>query len=271
MYVRVKIMSITETKLEELVRGETDESELDDEDVASAVEGHRALQQRLQTAFNSVRPGIHTFVRIQSAVSSAGIQPPSDVRHTRPFPRWHVAVSAAAMVLVVLGAAMLLGPGANPPTEPGSAPGKIAQAVLAHIHSETASHPAHPSEDWTELRGYLAETTGIAPRRVSGSRLRLVGGSRTELFGESAASYVMQTPQGPVTVVVMRMHPDRLNFDHCREVDARRLWACGFREYRMVAVRVGKLTYCCIGKLDHDKLSQILLPLLNTTTSTATR
>ncbi|MFW5732607.1 MAG: hypothetical protein ACOCZU_05290 [Planctomycetota bacterium] len=264
-------MSITDVELEELVEGEADVSEVDNDRIRMAVEGHRALRRRIREAFDSQRPGIGLFVRVQSAVSAAGVNPPREHGEiVLRFPRWGVVASAAAMVLLVLSAAYLLAP--EPKAAPVSAgQGKIAQAVLAHIHTETSSHPTHPSSDWSDVRGYLAEQTGIRPRKISGSSLRLVGGSRTEFMGESAASYVFQTPEGPLTVVIMRTSPEKLNFDHCRPVDAGRLWACGFRDSRMVAVRVGDLTYCAIGKFDHDRLSELLRPLMTPSSPRASR
>jgi hypothetical protein len=266
-------MSISDVELEDLVEGDVDIATVEDEQIRQAVEGHRAMRRRLGTAFHSTRPGLALFVRIQSAVTAAGVKPAAESprEQTLTLPRWGIAVSAAAMVLVVLAAAILFRPDNSRPVTAGSSPGKVAQAVLAHIHTETSSHPAHPSDDWSDVRGYLAETTGIAPRLISGSRLQLVGGARTEFLGESAASYVLQTSRGPVTIVVMHAHPSRLNFDRCRQVDTGRVWACGFRQSRMVAIRVGDLTYCAIGKFDHDRLSDLLLPLLQTTTARSRR
>ncbi len=263
-------MSITYVQLEELVEGEADTSEVDNDRIRMAVEGHRALRRRIRGAFESQRPGIGLFVRVQSTVSAAGAASPREHGEVvLRFPRWGVVASAAAMVLMVLSAVYLLAPDPQAPVSAGQ--GKIAQAVLAHIHTETSSHPTHPSSDWSDVRGYLAEQTGIRPRKVSGSSLQLVGGSRTEFMGEAAASYVFQTPEGPLTVVVMRTSPEKLNFDHCRRIHAGQFWACGFRDSRMVAVRVGDLTYCAIGKFDHDRLSELLRPLLTPTSSRAAR
>ncbi len=264
-------MSMTDVQLEEFVEGEADISNVDSDEIRLAIEGHRALRRRLREAFETHRPGLGLFVRVQSAVSEAGVCPPGgDHEIVLRFPRWGIVASAAAMVLVVLSAAYMFAPA--PQAAPVSAgQGKIAQAVLAHIHKETSSHPIHPSSDWSDVRGYLAEHTGIRPRRVSGSSLQLIGGSQTEFFGESAASYVFQTPEGPVTVVVMRAPPEKLNFDRCHRIDDSRLWACGFRDSRMVALRVGDLTYCAIGKFDHDRLSELLRPLMTPTSSRLAR
>ncbi len=250
-------MDLTDEKLEDLVRGEGGCEVLDPE-TQTIVTDHRRLRNRLRAACYSQSPDpalafrVHGAIREAMGESSEGTQP----SRIRSF--WPAAASAAAVLLVVLAARTLL-------FSPQSAPGgqnKVSQAILAHIHEEHSEfgRPSIPFRRREQFIRAIKAATGLTPVLPTSQLYPIRGGGAPIFFGEHAAAYVLGTPHGEVTVIVMRQKPDTLDFDHCWPVDGGqvRTWACGFKTDKMVARRIGGLTYCVVGRLTHSQLSSIL-------------
>ena len=251
------MMDLSYEQLEDLVRAEGIPAMLDDGS-RRRVTLHRVVRNRLRSACFSQRPAEGFSFRVHAAVREAMGSPLDAAPRRRVYTLWPAVISAAAVLLVVIVARPLL---LSPP--PGSAgQNKVTQAVLAHIHEEHSLY-GRPSIPFTRREQFLREiksTTGLTPVLPGQGRTEILGGGAPIFFGEHAAAYVLKTSDALVTVVVMRRPPDTLNFDHCWTIedgDGRR-WACGYKTEKMVARRIGDLTYCAIGRLTHQQLSDIL-------------
>lgn len=79
--------------------------------------------------------------------------------------------------------------------------------------------------------------------------------------GEHVGSYVVDTPRGPISIIVMPQAPEALGMRGKVEAGGKTYWTGAFAHNNMVAVRIGAYTYCAVGAVPHDLLTQILLDL----------
>ncbi|MFP4052444.1 MAG: hypothetical protein ACLFV7_01105 [Phycisphaerae bacterium] len=229
-----------------------------DPETQRIVTEHRTLRNRLRAACYSQSPDPGLVFRIHASIREAEGNSTEGIRPGRMRSFWPAVASAAAVLLVVFAARTLL-------VTPRPAPGgqaKVTQAVLAHIHEEH-SELGRPSIPFLQREQFVREikaATGLTPLVPDSDRFTIRGGGAPIFFGEHAAAYVLGTPHGEVTVVVMRREPRALNFDHCWPVADQdgRMWACGFQAEKMVARRIGELTYCAVGRLTHEQLSAVV-------------
>jgi hypothetical protein len=156
------------------------------------------------------------------------------------------------------------GASAASPWSTSANPASAAQAELVRIHTGNlaAHHPFYTEADPAKLADYLKTQLGFepaAPRVGQGMAIR--GCCLAHFKGEHVGSYVVDTPRGPISIIVMPQAPEGLGMHEKLQAGGKTFWADSFARNSMVAVRIGNYTYCAVGEVPHDLLTQVLLDL----------
>jgi hypothetical protein len=217
----------------------------------------RAICARLRASFALVHADAALAERLRGAGdlrAAAGHARPSKVHHLSRF-AWATLAAAAAVILIAVPAVIYLTT-ANPAS--------AAQAELVKIHAGNLAphHEFFTEADPAKLADYLKTQLGFepaAPRVGQGMAIR--GCCLAHFKGEHVGSYVVDTPRGPISIIVMPQAPEALGMHEKLQAGGKTFWADSFARNSMVAVRIGNYTYCAVGEVPHDLLTQILLDL----------
>jgi len=221
----------------------------------------KAVRERLQSAFGSVHASPALADRIRGALADAGGSAAAERPVRRPV-IWHLprlawaGVAAAAAVLVVAIPVILY------LTAPESA--SAAQAELARIHAGNlaANHKVFSDADPARLADYLKTQLGFEPATPKlGQGMAMRGCCVAHFKGRAVGSYVVETPRGPLSIIVVPQEPQAMGMTEHAEAGGKAFWTGAFARNSMVAVRLGGYTYCAVGEVPHDLLTQILLNL----------
>jgi hypothetical protein len=120
-------------------------------------------------------------------------------------------------------------------------------------------------EDPNELAGHLQSETGHSPATVcTGSGLTVCGCCTRQFQGRTVGSYVVQTPSGPVSVVIVPDSPQSLGMTPGKGQPSaeRPIWRASCEGCSMAAVRIGGRSYCALGRVTTDDLAVVLDSLL---------
>jgi len=224
----------------------------------AAVEERRAMRQRLQGAFESVRPPAGLATRLRQQVLDRASQGqasggrPSRLRQLRPV--WATLAAAAVLFLAVtLGLSLL-----------SADPVQAAADALAEIHQANLSGRAvlHAESDPAKAARYLESKLGYAPL-APGPRVgvKLRGGSLCEFQGKPGASYILDTPKGPVSIVVVGEPLGCLcgcDGPTCGNGGA---CTCGSGPCNIVKMELHGRSYCAVGRQSAAYLTELLATL----------
>jgi anti-sigma factor RsiW len=213
----------------------------------------RAVRDRLRAAMSSV----HADQALAERIRRSMVAPASATQEPRRFRLSRAAwtsLAAAAIVMLALTAGVFM----------ISAP-ESAQAELVRIHEANLADGRNffTSDDPAKLAEYLKTQLGFepaTPRLDQGLNMR--GCCVTHFKGQVVGSYVVGTPHhGLLSIIVVPQTPEQLRMDHQFTAGGQGFWSDTFATNHMVAVRLGDFTYCAIGEVPQDLLTQILLAL----------
>lgn len=221
------------------------------------------LAVRLRSAFATVMPEESLAKRISQQLSISS--PPFEEARTRTlldirshWRGWLTIVSAAAAVVII--AIPLVAYLATP------SPAIAAQALLVQIHEHNMSpnHEFYSDSDPEKLAEYFTSKLGFSPALPrSGQGLALRGCCVRHFRGQIVGSYVVETPEGVISVIVVTDPPKSLgmarNYQHGRNV----FWKSSFAKCDMVSAQLGQYTYCAVGEVPHQYLAELLACLLD--------
>lgn len=223
----------------------------------------QALASRLRLAFAEIKPekGLAERIRRQLkagliSVESIGKRPLLKIRFQRRS--WLSIASAAAGLIIVISLFFFL-------AEPSAA--FAAQAELVGIHKDnlSADHDEfYHQTDPQKMAEYFERELGVIPiilRAMQGRSLR--GGCLCRFRGQIAASYVVKTPQGMMSIVVVTDLPKSLGMERKFRRGKRVFWVGSFADCNLVAVRIGQYSYCAVGEVPDADLTEVLLRLIN--------
>ena len=71
-------------------------------------------------------------------------------------------------------------------------------------------------------------------------------------------SYLIRTPHGPVSIVILPDEPESLRFSHKDSLEGRPCWSCSHGACNMAVVRLDGYSYCAIGEVPREQLKEIL-------------
>lgn len=250
---------LSDEQLEDVLQGRM--AEPDDLDAPSRqrLTEHRAIRSRLRSAFASVQAGDQLAARIRGRLAETA----GGERRTIPLWRhrfWRHLLAAAAVLLIAIPVVIYLSM-----PEPAGA----AQARLFRIHQDNLTGAAgfHRETDPDKIATDLRNQLGYSPAlpRADG-RTEFKGCCIAKFRRRSVASYLIQTPRGPVSVIVLPDEPESLRFGRKSLLQGRTCWSCSHGSCNMAAVRLGGYTYCAIGEVPHEQLREILARILQAAT-----
>lgn len=230
----------------------------------------RAMAVRLRSAFESVHAGTALIERIRSQVRAAGAVPASVRKAPRAVgrgpklmamvPSWAWVGLAAAALLVVLAIPLSM----TSTTRSVAA----AEVELARIHDHNLApgHQFYSDPAPAALAEYFKKNLGFTPAMPElGHGMKLRGCCVDHFSGAPVGSYVVDTPQGAISVIVVNDAPE--SFSKAEQIarEGQTLWASSFGHCNMVSIRLNGYTYCAVGdqEVSHDALADLLLRLLS--------
>ena len=134
--------------------------------------------------------------------------------------------------------------------------------VRIHEANLSAAPGFYAEADPAKLAQYLKTELGFepaAPRLGQGMAMR--GCCVAHFKGAAVGSYVVKTPDGSLSIIVVPQTPAQLGMDHPFQSGGKAFWSDTFATNNMVAVRLGDYTYCAVGEVPQELLTQILLAL----------
>ena len=142
---------------------------------------------------------------------------------------------------------------------------KAAQAELVKIHNHNLSpaHEFHSEAEPGKLAEYFKSKLGFNPRLPElGHGMALRGCCVKHFRGEVVGSYVVATPQGIMSVIVVTDKPESLGIEGKFKKGEQTYWKSSFAKCDMVSVRIGDYSYCAVGEISHAYLTELLSQLL---------
>jgi hypothetical protein len=258
---------LAEEQFEDLIQGNISPPAHFDQcpDCQNRLTEKKAIAQRLRLAFDSVQVDPSLTGKIQdqlrhtpvSSTTSAPAQTPQTPHTRRRF--WPGLAAAAAFLVVAIPLAIYLT--STPPVQ-------AAQAELYKIHQQNLN----PQDEFfvDDDPGALAEFfrtnlgfTPALPRRDQGLEIR---GCCVAHFQEKiVGSYVVETPQGFISIIVVTDTPQILGMAKMddRTESGEMLWKGSFARCHMVTVRIGDYSYCAVGEVSSEILADLLNRLLS--------
>ena len=220
----------------------------------------RAIARRLQSACGNVHPPAELADRIRDRMprdtSPAQASLLRNTFNVSAHPqRWAVVAALAATLVIAPLVIYVLTP----------SPAMAARKALVKIHHHNLSqHNDFFAEAQPEkLADYFREELGFNPRLPTpGQGLALRGCCVRHFQGSIVGSYVVDTPEGVMSIVIVTDQPESLGistkFAHGKDT----FWKSSFAKCSMVSVRIGNYSYCAVGEISHHYLTKLLARLL---------
>jgi hypothetical protein len=252
---------LTEEQFEDIIQGTTPEPKHISEcqECKRALEEKRALAERLHTAFASVKPNKEFAANVRSKLkTSAKIhEPMHHSRLARIIPFKSIAWPAAAALLIM---AVIMGVYFAGPRSAMAAP---AELVKIHQSNLADNHGFYSESDPEKLAKYLKEELGFSPSLpLPGQGMALRGCCVRHFRGQIAGSYVVDTPKGIISIVIVTDEPDSLGMESRFEQNNHVFYRGSFAKCNMVVIRLGDYSYCAVGEVSHEYLTELLSKLL---------
>ena len=257
---------LTNEQLEDYLRGhDIDPEHLDQcKDCRDRLAEKRAIAAKLRLAFASVKADETLADRIrdqinQNSETAKFIQQTWTTRLHHKL--WPALTAAAAVFILFVPLSMYL-------STPSTA--TAAQAQLAMIHQQNlGSHREFFSDtDPEKLAGYFKDKLGFVPAfPCTGQGMEIRGCCVAHFKGKIVGSYVVDTPKGVISIIVVTDTPKQLGMTHMPEKKGhdQSLWKSSYAQNNMVLVRLGDYSYCAIGEVSEisykylrDLLSRLL-------------
>ena len=227
----------------------------------------RAIAHRLRSAFNSVEPGADLADRIRSqfdltAKSSQSTESAQPAWTTRLHKRiWSPLAAAAAMLVVAVPLGLYF-------ASPSQAKAAQAELVKIHRHNLSPHREFYNHADPEKLAEYFKDKLGFTPAfPCTGQGMAIRGCCVAHFKGQIVGSYVVDTPRGIISVIVVTDTPKEIGMTYMPEKkgDEQSFWKSSYAQCNMVTVRLGGYSYCAIGEFSetsHQYLKDLLRRLL---------
>lgn len=236
------------------------------------LEEARAIQERLRKAFGAVHASPALAERIRSQAQEydkpgfAALRENGDIQVFATAAKtrkplfsvrrlWPVLAAAAAIVGLALPIAIYF----SGPSAVQAAPREL---VAIHEHNLGGNHGFFVEDDPAKLASYFKQRLGFIPAMPKINQgLSIRGCCVRKFLGRIVGSYVVNTPHGPVSVIVVNAPPENLGMSGHSQVGEQTIWTGGFSGNRLAAVRMGEFTYCAVGQGPAENLTQLLVHL----------
>jgi hypothetical protein len=252
---------LTDEQFEDIMQGEkVDLKHLSQcQDCKDRLAEKKAIAARLRSAFGSIQAGPDLTDRIRSKLHATAAPAITDQPVRRVLPnrhRWQLwpGLAAAAAILIVLVPLSLYF---------GSPSTAQAELVKIHNHNLSPDHEFYSEAEPGKLAEYFKDKLGFNPRLPeSGHGMALRGCCVKHFRGKVVGSYVVDTPQGVMSVVVVTDKPESLGIKSKFKKGQHTYWKSSFAKCDMVSVRIGDYSYCAVGEISHEYLTELLSRLI---------
>ena len=145
---------------------------------------------------------------------------------------------------------------------------QAAQKALVDIHDMHMNPPEgglFENDDPEQLAVYLKEQLGFRPRfPILGQGLKIRGCCVDHFQGDTVGSYVVDTPSGVISIIVVTDTPKELGMKkmNLSTESQYTFWKSSYAHCHMVTVRLDEYSYCAVGEIEHQPLYDILRRLL---------
>jgi hypothetical protein len=252
---------LTEEQFEDVIKGSIPEPEhvSDCEQCRNVLAQKRALANRLRAAFTTIKPNKDLANNIRTKlISSAKV--PEKTQHDKWFRiisfktiAWPAA-AAVLLIAIILGTYVI-----NPP----AAIGAPAELVKIHQHNLSDNHEFYSESDSEKLAEYFKDKLGFSPSMPALGRGMEIRGCCVRHFrGRIVGSYVVDTPRGVISVIVVTDEPHTLGMGKGFEYQGQTFYKSSFAKCDMVATRLGDFSYCAVGEITHECLTELLVQLI---------
>ena len=222
----------------------------------------QAIAARLRSAFDSVKAGPALADRIRSRLTATA----GPARTSQPIQRkrinhrirqlWPAFAAAAAVLIVLVPLSLYFG-------GPSTARAAHAELVRIHNHNLSPDHEFYSEAEPEKLAAYFKDKLGFNPHLPEpGHGMALRGCCVNHFRGQIVGSYVVDTSQGVMSVVVVTDTPESLGISSQFTKGRQTYWKSSFAKCDMVSVRIGDYTYCAVGEISHEYLTELLSRLL---------
>ncbi|MHC4150195.1 MAG: hypothetical protein ACYSR5_12015 [Planctomycetota bacterium] len=257
---------LTDEQLEEIMLSESPGSEhlADCAQCKERLAEKEALANRLRSAFAAVKGSEELAEQIRRQVnrhsSATKLQASGPLLRIRSHWRRWLVIGSVAAALAIAGPIVFY--------FTTSSPVAAARAELVQIHEDNvfgrhASHEFHSETDPDKLAQYFKDKLGFTPYMPlldQGTALR--GCCVRHFRGQIAGSYVVDTPGGVMSIVVVTDPAESFGTGGRFERDGYVFWKSSFAMCDMVTVRLGDYSYCAVGETSHEYLTELLSRLL---------
>ncbi len=223
----------------------------------------RAMRSRLRSAFATVHASADLLERIRSKARRPNTIPESTaIRPAKPrilqFSRWAIPLTAvAAAVLIGIPALLFLG-------RPEPAMAAHAELYRIHQHSLSPHTELYSDADPESLAGFLKNELGFKPAFPPrlGAGISLRGCCITHFRDKPVGSYVVDTPRGVISIIVVTETPESLGMKEAFHRGDHTYMAGSFAKCNMVTSELGGYTYCAVGEVPRELLVDLLEQLV---------
>ena len=186
-----------------------------------------AIAYRLRSAFASVKPDERLVKKIRAQLTNEAV--PKRVQSVKWLWNirlrriaWPVAAAAVLAIGILLSVYLMT---------PASAMAAQAELVKIHKHNLSAEHKFNSEADPEKLAEYFKSKLGFSPFiPVLGQGMKLRGCCIRHFRGQIVGSYVVDIPQGVISVIVVTDKPQSLGMGDKFERQGRVFWKSSFAQ-----------------------------------------
>jgi len=252
---------LTDEQFEDIMQGEDiDLTHLRQcRDCQNRLAEKQAVAARLRSAFSSVQPGQNLAKKIHRRINATAEVTMTFQRtwlNRRSRQLWPVLAAAAAILIVLVPLSLYFG-------APSAASAAQAELVKIHEHNLSPDHEFYSEAEPEKLAEYFKDKLGFNLRLPEpGHGMALRGCCVRHFRGQVVGSYVVDTPEGVMSVVVVTDKPESLGIKGKFKKGRHTYWKSSIAKCDMVSVRIGDYSYCAVGEISHEYLTELLSRLL---------
>ena len=230
----------------------------------------QAIAARLRSSFASVKAdkGLADRIRDRINQSSKTTETAKSIQHTWTTQLhhkvWPALATAAAIFVVLVPLSMYV-------LTPSTASAAQAELVMIHQQNLGPHREFYNDADPKKLAEYFRDKLGFTPAfPCTGQGMKIRGCCVVHFKGQIVGSYVVDTPRGIISIIVVTDTPRQMGMTHMPEKKGyeQSLWKSSYAQCNMVIVRLDGYSYCAVGeisKISHKYLKDLLNRLLPNT------
>ena len=263
---------LTNEQFEDIMQGRNmDLAHLNEcQDCRDLLAEKQAIAARLRSTFASVKAGkgLADRVRCQINRNSETTETAKSIQHTWTtrlhHKIWTALTAAAAILIALVPLSMYV-------SVPSTATAAQAELVMIHQQNLGPHREFYNDTKPEKLAEYFKDKLGFTPAfPCTGQGMAIRGCCVAHFKGQIVGSYVVDTPKGVISIIVVTDTPRQMGMSHMPEKTGyeQSLWKSSYAQSNMVTVRLGDYSYCAIGeisKIPHKYLKDLLGRLLPNT------